>query len=141
MAARAEIPDAQQALVRSHAHDVAMVLTGIESLQDATWHATDSYSSLVATQQNSAINRLSVVSRVYLPLTFLTGFFGMNFGVLIAHIEATTAFWWMGVGSQVVALAVALYLLRRTGLWRLLQGGSDTSGTRLPGGPGEREGA
>jgi Mg2+ and Co2+ transporter CorA len=122
MAVRHDIADDRKALVQSHDRDVRFILTSIESLQDTTQHAVESYSSLVATEQNSVIHRLTVVATIFLPLTFLTGFFGMNFAYLLRALEGPVAFWLLGMGLQVASLAVALYVAGRMGLWRILRG-------------------
>ncbi|WP_328924636.1 CorA family divalent cation transporter [Streptomyces sp. NBC_00190] len=54
-------------------------------------------------------------------LTFLTGFFGMNFAYLTDETESRAVFWLLAVGLQVVFLAGALYVLHRTRLWRRLR--------------------
>ena len=50
---------------------------------------------------------------VFLPLTFVTGFFGMNFGWMVRHIDSFGTFLALGiVGTLVPALATALLLWR-----------------------------
>jgi magnesium transporter len=49
------------------------------------------------------------------PLTFATGFFGMNFGWLVNHIDSAESFLVLGVGGMIVPLIVAAVLLLRTG--------------------------
>ncbi|MFJ6754486.1 CorA family divalent cation transporter [Streptomyces sp. NPDC091273] len=119
-------PEERLRLVREYQRTSRMVLTDIESLQEAARRAFGSYSSLVSADQNGVINRLAIVSTIFLPLTFLTGFFGMNFAYLTDELESRAVFWLLAVGLQVAFLAIALYMLHRTGLWRRLQ---DDDGT------------
>ncbi len=108
-------------LVREYRRTANLVLTDIESLQETARRAFGSYSSLVSGDQNGVINRLAVVSTIFLPLTFLTGFFGMNFAYLTDELESPAVFWMLAVGLQVVFLLMALYVLHRTRLWRRLR--------------------
>ena len=47
--------------------------------------------------QSDQINRLTLVSVIFLPITFVTGFFGMNFNWMIANIGDRRAFLALGV--------------------------------------------
>jgi magnesium transporter len=49
------------------------------------------------------------------PLAWLTGFFGQNFGYLVRSIGGWEAFVGLGVGTELVALAILLALFRRRG--------------------------
>lgn len=112
-------PEERQRLAQEFQHAARLVLTNIESLQDASRRAFASYSSLAAGEQNGVINR--IVSTIFLPLTFLTGFFGMNFTYLTDELESRGVFWLLAVGLQVAVLFVALYVLHRTRIWRRLR--------------------
>ncbi|MES4890090.1 CorA family divalent cation transporter [Streptomyces sp. NPDC096012] len=116
-------PEERQRLAREFQTSGRLVLADIESLQEATRRAFASYSSLVAGEQNGVINRLAIVSVIFLPLSFLTGFFGMNFTFLTNELGTKDEFWLLAVGLQVLALFVSLYLLHRTRIWRRLRDG------------------
>ncbi len=46
------------------------------------------YVNMLARHQGAQINRLTVVSVIFLPLTFMTGFFGMNFNWMINSLSS-----------------------------------------------------
>lgn len=114
-------PEERQRLAASYQRAARMVLSSIESLQDAARRAFASYSSLVSGEQNGVINRLAIVSTIFLPLTFLTGFFGMNFTYMTDELESKVVFWLLAVGLQALVLSVAVYVLHRTRIWRRLR--------------------
>lgn len=64
---------------------------------------------------NQMAGRLTVVATVFLPLTFVTGFFGMNFGWMVRHIDSATIFFLLGMGSMALTLVIAAVLLVRAG--------------------------
>ena len=66
----------------------------------------------VGVQQNRTIEQLTILATVFLPLTFLTGFFGQNFGWMVNHIDSLPEFVIFGIGSIVLALVILLSWLR-----------------------------
>ncbi|MFY9927898.1 MAG: magnesium and cobalt transport protein CorA [Streptosporangiaceae bacterium] len=68
----------------------------------------------VGVRQNSTMERLTVLATVFLPLTFVTGFFGQNFGWLIGSIDGFPAFAAYGLGGLVVPLVLLYFWLRRS---------------------------
>jgi magnesium transporter len=64
---------------------------------------------------NQMASRLTIVATIFLPLTFATGFFGMNFGWMVDHIDSAESFLLLGVGGMIVPLIVAAVLLLRGG--------------------------
>jgi|WetSurMetagenome_2_1015567.scaffolds.fasta_scaffold28858_3 Mg2+ and Co2+ transporter CorA len=77
--------------------------------------AIQGYGASVSNLQARVINRLTIISAIFLPLTFLTGFFGMNFQWMIDRIDSREAFWVLGVGLFVGTLTFALGLFWRLG--------------------------
>lgn len=102
-----------RSVVSAHAREVEAVEQVIEAVALSSSHALDLHQSLVANRQSQVVNRLTVVSLVFLPLTFLTGFFGMNFGYLVDHVAGPGAFWGLGLGLPAAALVAIGALARR----------------------------
>jgi magnesium transporter len=87
----------------------------IDSYRDLLSGALDLYLSTVSNRLNSISKQLTVVATIFLPLTFVTGFFGQNFGMLVRHINSAAAFWGYGVGGLVVSALALLWYFRRQG--------------------------
>jgi magnesium transporter len=70
----------------------------------------------ISVRQNETMKQLTIIATVFLPLSFITGFFGMNFGWLTGHINSLLVFAIYGIGS-LGASCVGLYVwFRRTGM-------------------------
>ena len=58
----------------------------VDSYRDLLSGATDMYLSTVANRQGEINKQLTIIATIFLPLTFLTGFFGQNFAFLTGHV-------------------------------------------------------
>jgi magnesium transporter len=86
----------------------------VDSMRDLLTSAMDVYLSMVSNRLNLTMKTLTVVASLFLPLTFLTGFFGMNFGWLVSRIGSFSAFA-IGVTLMVLSIVVQLVFFRRRG--------------------------
>jgi magnesium transporter len=50
-----------------------------ESLRDLVSGALDTYLSVINNRMNEVMKTLTIITTLFMPLTFVTGFFGMNF--------------------------------------------------------------
>jgi magnesium transporter len=50
-----------------------------ESLRDLVSGALDTYLSVVNNRMNEVMKTLTIITTLFMPLAFVTGFFGMNF--------------------------------------------------------------
>jgi magnesium transporter len=65
---------------------------------------TDLYLSTVANRQGETSKQLAIIASIFLPLSFLTGFFGMNFDWSIAHVlHRPVVVLPLGIGSMVLS--------------------------------------
>ncbi len=87
----------------------------IDGYRDLLSGVMDTHLSTVSNRLNVVMKQLTIIATVFLPLSFLTGFFGQNFSFLIAHITGRFAFFTFGVGLEVVSAAGLLYLFRKRG--------------------------
>ena len=87
----------------------------VDSLRDLLSTAMDVYLSTVSNRLNLRITRLTVFATLFLPLTFLSGFFGMNFGWLVNHIAPAWTFWVLAAGVMTAVTAGQLWYYRRLG--------------------------
>ena len=62
-----------------------------ESLRDLVSGALDSYLSMTNNHMNEVMKILTVITTLFMPITFVTGFFGMNFFEPVAGLIGWTA--------------------------------------------------
>ena len=95
---------------------VVLVMDQLDSLRDIVNSALEIHLSVVGNRQNEVAKQLTVIATIFLPLTFLTGFFGQNFGFLVTNvISHNWTFWVLGIGTEVVTLAITLGYFRLKG--------------------------
>ena len=66
----------------------------------------------VGVRQNATIEQLTILATIFLPLTFITGFFGQNFAWLVGHINSLAAFLLYGLGGLVLPMVLLFWWLK-----------------------------
>jgi magnesium transporter len=87
-----------------------------ESLRDLVGSALDTYLSVVNNRMNEVMKVLTVITTLFMPLSFLAGFFGMNFFQPVVPLEAwtgRTAFAVMAAAMVLVPVAMGVWMRRR----------------------------
>jgi magnesium transporter len=85
----------------------------VNRLVDAIDAAANAMATLIDLRLNETSYWLTVVATIFLPLTFITGFFGMNFGWMVGEVDTQLAFWLLGVGTLVLGVVLILRLVVR----------------------------
>lgn len=63
----------------------------VTHLRDLTSSTLDTYLSVVNNRMNETMRLMAVITTLFLPITFITGFFGMNFFQAVAPTESWTS--------------------------------------------------
>ena len=98
-------------LSRNLSNDCDRLEKEFSMLRDRTSELIQTYRDNVNTQLNLSMRRLTVLSAILLPLSFITGFYGMNFpGMPTLHWPGTFP---IAVALMVAIVAVGLLYARR----------------------------
>jgi magnesium transporter len=88
----------------------------VDSYRDLLSSVMDTHLSTVSNRLNVVMKQLTIIATIFLPLTFLTGFFGQNFAYLVrVWISSTWSFFVLGIGFELAAVVFLIALFRRRG--------------------------
>jgi magnesium transporter len=87
----------------------------VDSYRDLLSGSLDAYMSMVSNRLNDVMKQLTIIATVFLPLSFLTGFFGQNFAWLVNRMGSPATFFGLGLGTEVLAVVGLLAMFRRRG--------------------------
>jgi magnesium transporter len=87
----------------------------IDTYRDLLTSSMDVYLSTVSNRLNSVMKQLTIMATVFLPLTFVTGFFGQNFGWMVGHIQSGASFVILGIGLEIATVASLFILFKKRG--------------------------
>jgi magnesium transporter len=87
----------------------------VDGYRDLVSGVMDTHLSTVSNRLNVVMKQLAVIATVFLPLSFLTGFFGQNFSWLVERIGGLATFLGVGIGLEVIAVILLFVLFKRRG--------------------------
>jgi magnesium transporter len=87
----------------------------VDSYRDLLSGALDTHLSTVSNRLNVVLKQLTIIATVFLPITFLTGFFGQNFGWMVNRLTSLPVFLAVGIGVPLLTVAALLLLFRQRG--------------------------
>jgi magnesium transporter len=87
----------------------------VDSYRDLMSGVLDTHLSTVSNRLNVVMKQLTIIATVFLPLSFLTGFFGQNFAWMVNRLTSLPVFLIVGIGLQVVVVVALMVFFRRRG--------------------------
>jgi magnesium transporter len=114
-----EIPgmaDSGSAYFRNLYDHLIRISDMVDAYRDLIGGAMDTHLSMVSNRLNVIMKQLAMIATIFLPLGFLTGFFGQNFAWLQAHLQVGFGYFlFLGIGTEIVAIVILLMLFKRRG--------------------------
>jgi len=88
----------------------------VDSYRDLLSSVMDTHLSTVSNRLNVVMKQLTIIATIFLPLSFLTGFFGQNFAYMVrVWLAPTWSFFVLGIGLELAAVVFLVTLFRRRG--------------------------
>jgi magnesium transporter len=85
----------------------------IDSYRDLLTGVIDVYLSTVANRRDQIMKQLTVLAAIFLPITFITGFFGQNFGYMTSHLIGSPTAFVLGTALQIATVLAILGFFKR----------------------------
>jgi magnesium transporter len=89
-----------------------------DAMRDRLVGAFELYMAAINNRQNVTMKQFTVIAGIFLPLSVVTGFFGMNFGWMVDHIDSRLSFLLLGAIGPAVLAAVLFWVFVSRGLFR-----------------------
>ena len=92
------------------------IIDELDTMRDLVNSALEVHTSVVANRQSDIVAQLTAVATFLMPLTYIVGFFGMNFSYLTHFITGGATFFWLGIATQLVAI-IGIVVLTKLKSW------------------------
>lgn len=94
---------------------LARITDSVDTARDVIGGAMDIYLSSLSNRMNDIMKRLTVVATIFMPITFITSLYGMNFRRM-PFLESAQGFWLISAAMLIISVAM-LVDFRRRGWW------------------------
>jgi magnesium transporter len=109
----------------AHDHTIRVIDT-VETYRDLLSGMMDLYMSSVSNRMNEVMKTLTIITTIFVPLTFIVGVYGMNFSAVdpatgeqlpLNMPELTSKYGYVGVWLVMISITVALLIYFRKKKW------------------------
>ncbi len=109
------VSDTTRVYLRDLYDHVLLIIDLIETYREIASDLTETYMSTVSNRMNEIMKVLTVIGTIFIPLTFLSGVFGMNFHYfpILEKVWGYPAFWLVCI---LAAVGMILYFKKRNWL-------------------------
>jgi magnesium transporter len=87
------------------------VIDSIETFRDMTNGMVDLYLSNASNRMNAVMKVLTIIATIFIPLTFITGIFGMNFSHM--PLKSVWGFPLSLLAMLIVAIGMLIYFRKK----------------------------
>jgi len=82
------------------------IVDTLSTYRDILWGLTDTYMGAMSNKMNNIMRLLTLISTIFIPLTFIVGVYGMNFDFM-----PELRWWWAYPAVWVVMLAISVAMI------------------------------
>ena len=87
----------------------------VDNYRDLLSGVMDTHVSTVSNRLNVVMKQLTILATIFLPLSFLTGFFGQNFAWMVTRITSLPVFVGAGIILPTAVVVILVAIFRRRG--------------------------
>lgn len=107
-------PDAERYFRNLYDH-LIRISDLLDSYRDLMSGVLDTHLSTVSNRLNVVMKQLTIIATIFLPLGFLTGFFGQNFAWMVDRLNSLPVFLGVGIVLPIVVAVALVVAFRRRG--------------------------
>ncbi len=107
------ITDSTKIYLRDVYDHTIQVIENVETFRDMSASLLETYLSSLSNRLNEVIKVLTIISTIFMPLTFLSGLFGMNVQTMVEWLEPPWSFLGIVASMLLITLVMLMYFKRK----------------------------